>query len=322
MEPSDVDALILGPAVRALSPVPDAPRLSAASAAPLREIAAVDERGAARMLHLPVERPLTIVADGREIVTLMTLGAAPEWLVLGYLSNQRLIDDVTAVRSVEVDWTRGVASVISRQGKLARPSGAAEQESGVAGLLACGLGTVFGDVMRGFDARGAVTTAAATSHTAILAILESMRGYDAIHRAAGSVHSCALFQGGELWAAVEEVSRHNGVDTIAGFMRLHGVDGVDKILFTTGRLTAEMVMKAAHNGIPVMISRNGTTAMGYELAAKLGMTLIGRAANRRYLCYLGADRIVRDADGGANADGGSAAPHAPDRDTHAKFPLD
>jgi FdhD protein len=315
MEPSDVDALILGPAVRALTPVPDAPRLSAASAAPLREITAVDERGAARMMHLAIERPLTILADGREIVTLMTLGAAPEWLVLGYLNNQRLIDDVTAVRSVEVDWTRGVASVISRQGNLRRPSGAAEQGSGAASLLACGLGTVFGDAMRRSDAREAVT-AAAISHTAILAILESMRGHDAIHRAAGSVHSCALFRGGELWAAVEEVSRHNGVDTITGFMRLHGVDGADKILFTTGRLTAEMVMKAAHNGIPVMISRNGTTAMGYELAAKLGMTLIGRAANRRYLCYIGADRIVRD------ADGGSDAPHAADGGTHAKFPLD
>jgi FdhD protein len=116
-----------------------------------------------------------------------------------------------------------------------------------------------------------------------------------VHRAAGSVHSCALFQGGELWAAVEDVSRHNGIDTITGFMALHGMHGADKTLFTTGRLTGEMVMKAAHNGIPVMISRNGTTAMGYELAAKLGMTLIGRAANRRYMCYIGAERIGRDA---------------------------
>lgn len=315
MESSDIDALILGPAGRALTPVPDAPRLSAASAAPLREITAVDERGAARVMHLAIERPLTILADGREIVTLMTLGAAPEWLVLGYLNNQRLIDAVTAVRSVEVDWTRGVASVISRQGNLRQPPRAAEQEGGAASLLACGLGTVFGDVMRRLGERAA-GTAAVTSHTAILAILESMRGHDAIHRAAGSVHSCALFQGGELWAAVEEVSRHNGVDTITGFMKLHGVDGADKILFTTGRLTAEMVMKAAHSGIPVMISRNGTTAMGYELAAKLGMTLIGRAANRRYLCYIGADRIVR------GADGGSDAPHAADGGTHVKFPLD
>jgi FdhD protein len=133
------------------------------------------------------------------------------------------------------------------------------------------------------------------SHAEILAILECMHRHDAVHRAAGSVHSCALFQGGELWAAVEDVSRHNGIDTITGFMALHGMHGADKTLFTTGRLTGEMVMKAAHNGIPVMISRNGTTAMGYELAAKLGMTLIGRAANRRYMCYIGAERIGRDA---------------------------
>jgi FdhD protein len=132
------------------------------------------------------------------------------------------------------------------------------------------------------------------SHAEILAILEYMHRHDAVHRAAGSVHSCALFQGGELCAAVEDVSRHNGVDTITGFMALHGIHGTDKALFTTGRLTGEMVMKAAHNGIAVMISRNGTTAMGYELAAKLDMTLIGRAANRRYLCYLGAEKIVRD----------------------------
>lgn len=315
MESRDIDALILGPAVRALAPVPDAPRLSAASLAPLREIVAVDERGAARTVHLPIERALTIVADGREVVTLMTLGAAPAWLVLGYLRNQRLIDDVSAVRSVEVDWTRGIASVISRQGNVGRPSGDAEPGSGALGPLACGLGTVFGDVIRRFDARDAVT-APTPSHAAIIAILESMRGHDAIHRAAGSVHSCALFQGGELWAAVEEVSRHNGVDTITGFMRLHGVHGADKILFTTGRLTAEMVMKAAHNGIPVLISRNGTTAMGFDIAAKLGMTLIGRAASRRYLCYLGADRIVRD------VAGGSEAAHAFNPGTHVKFSLD
>jgi FdhD protein len=233
----------------------------------------------------------------------MTLGAAPEWLVLGYLRNQRLIDDVAAVRSVEVDWAQGVANVTSRGGILGEPSSAG-QGSGPA-PLGCALGTVFGDVMRRVDAGAGTTSMAAdrTSaaarlqgrslpHAQLLAILESMRRHDAIHRAAGSVHSCALFRGDELWVAVEDVSRHNGVDTLTGFMRLHGVDGADKILFTTGRLTGEMVMKAAHNGIPLMISRNGTTAVGYELAAKLGMTLIGRAANRRYLCYVGAERIA------------------------------
>ena len=314
---SDVSALVLGTAGRAPARVPDAPRLSAASAAPLREIAALDEQGRPRSLHLPIERPLTIAVDGRELVTLMTLGAAPEWLVLGYLRNQRFIDDVAALQSIEVDWTQNIARVTSRQGRLDESVTAAAQGAGAAIPLGCALGTGFGDVMRHLDtgaakaspaaaAAGAMVDGAAAgtagrlqepsvSHAEILAILECMHRHDAIHRAAGSVHSCGLFQGGELWAAVEDVSRHNGIDTITGFMALHGMHGADKTLFTTGRLTGEMVMKAAHNGIPVMISRNGTTAAGYELAAKLGMTLIGRAANRRYMCYIGAERIGRDA---------------------------
>ena len=314
MQPSDISALVLGTAGRAPARVPDAPRLSAASAASLREIAAVDERGTARSLYLPVERPLTIAVDGRELVTLMTLGAAPEWLVLGYLRNQRFIDDVGALQSIEVDWTKNIARVTSRQEWLDESVKAAAQGAGAATPLGCALGTVFSDVMLHLDAGAAKASAAGAmvdgaaavaapgrlqepsiSHAEILAILECMHRHDAVHRAAGSVHSCALFRGGELWAAVEDVSRHNGIDTITGFMALHGMHGADKTLFTTGRLTGEMVMKAAHNGIPVMISRNGTTAMGYGLAAKLGMTLIGRAANRRYMCYIGAERIARDA---------------------------
>ena len=318
MQSSDISALVLGTAGRAPTPVPDAPRLSAASAAPLREIAAVDEQGRTRSLYLPIERPLTIAVDGRELVTLMTLGAAPEWLVLGYLRNQRFIDDVAALQSIEVDWMKNIAHVTSRQDRLDGSVRAAAQGAGAAAPLGCALGTGFSDVMRRLDtgaakaspaaaAAGAMVDGAAAvgtaarlrepsiSHAEILAILECMHRHDAIHLAAGSVHSCGLFQGGELWAAVEDVSRHNGIDTITGFMALHGMHGTDKTLFTTGRLTGEMVMKAGHNGIPVMISRNGTTAMGYELAAKLGMTLIGRAANRRYMCFIGAERIGRDA---------------------------
>ena len=204
---------------------------------------------------------------------------------------------MAALQSIEVDWTKNIARVTSRQERLDESVKAVAQGAGAATPLGCALGTGFGDVMRHLDAGAAKASAAAApsiSHAEILAILECMRRHDPVHRAAGSVHSCALFQGGELWAAVEDVSRHNGIDTITGFMALHGIHGADKTLFTTGRLTGEMVMKAAHNGIPVMISRNGTTAMGYELAAKLGMTLIGRAANRRYMCYIGADRIARD----------------------------
>src|SRR6202453_3449747 len=135
MQPSDICALVLGTAGRAPARVPDAPRLSAASAAPLREIAAVDEGGTARSLYLPIERPLTIAVDGREIVTLMTLGAAPEWLVLGYLRNQRLIDDVAAVRSVEVDWAQGVANVVSRDVSVGNSSSAGSRGGGAAIVL-------------------------------------------------------------------------------------------------------------------------------------------------------------------------------------------
>lgn len=311
MQP-DNSALVLGPACPTPAPVADAPRLSAASAVPLREITAVDERGAARSLQLPIERPLSIVVDGHELVTLLTLGAAPEWLVLGYLHNQRLIDEVAALQSIDVDWTKNIAHIVSRLKSFGESARAAARTGNLPG---CALGTGFGDLMRRLDAGAAQDPAAqdqaardpaaqdpaamaraapSIAHAEILAILDCMRQHDAIHRAAGSVHSCALFQRGELWVAVEDVSRHNGMDTIAGFMALHGVHGADKALFTTGRLTGEMVMKAAHNGIFVMISRNGTTALGFELAAKLGMTLIGRAANQRYVCFIGAERIARD----------------------------
>src|ERR1700678_2383951 len=203
MQPSDTCALVLGTAGRAPARVPDAPRLSAASAAPLREIAAVDERGTARSLYLPIERPLTIAVDGRELVTLMTLGAAPEWLVLGYLRNHRFIDDVAALQSIEVDWTQNIACVTSRQNRLDESGKAAAQGAGAATPLGCALGTGFGDVMRHLDtgaakaspaaaAAGAMVDGAAAvgiagrlrepsiSHAEILAILECMHRHDAI----------------------------------------------------------------------------------------------------------------------------------------------
>jgi FdhD protein len=288
IEPDEVIALVVQPEARALEPVPDAPRLSAASCDSLREIVIVDEHGDHRQIHVPVERPLTVFLDDRELVTLMTLGASPELLVLGYLRNQRIIGDVAAIESITVDWKSGAAAVKTR-------SGAHDIEAGGVRRIVttgCGLGTVFGDLMTQVDAIALPQTAAGRiSQRTLLRVLDTMRQYDAIHHAARSVHSCALFHGADLLVSVEDVSRHNGVDTIAGWMALHGVPGGDKILFTTGRLTGEMVMKSAHNGIPILVSRNGVTAMGYDLAAKLGMTIFGRAANRRFLCYIGAERF-------------------------------
>ena len=289
----DARAWVVQPAVSVLPAVPLAPHLSAAACEPLREIPIVDEQGERRSIQVPVERPLTVCIDDRELVTLMTLGAAPELLVLGYLLNQRIIADVAEIESIAVDWTPGAAAVKTRSGLRGGQLGSTPAIAGLDfAATGCALGTVFGDVMRQLEAVTFPEAAAAhISRDTLLRVLDTMRQYDAIHRAAGSVHSCALFQGAELWVCVEDVSRHNGIDTIAGWMGLHGVAGGDKILFTTGRLTSEMVMKAAHNGIPIMVSRNGVTAMGHDLAARLGMILFGRAANRRFLCYVGSERF-------------------------------
>jgi len=295
MEHSDVMAWVIQPAAAAMRPVPNAPRVTAASCAMLREILIVDEQGDRRPIYVPTERPLTVILDGRELVTLMTLGACPEMLVLGYLRNQRLIGDVAMIESLAVDWNTGSATVTTRAGISGGGAGAAP---GIVGT-ACGLGTVFGDLMIQVEA-GALPQAesARISRSTLSHVLDTMRQHDAIHRAAGSVHSCALFQGADLLVSIEDVSRHNGLDTLAGWMAFHGVAGGDKILFTTGRLTSEMVMKAAHNGVPIVVSRNGVTAMGYDLAVKLGMTLFGRAANRRFFCYTGAERFDPGVDAG------------------------
>ncbi len=279
---------MIQPEARALPAVPGAPRLSGVHFDLLREIQALDEHGARRRIHLPIERPLTVFVDGREIVTLMTLGAQPELLVLGYLRNQRLLDDLTTIESVDVDAQSGRAAVKIRQGA---GDVRAKVENRIIGT-GCSLGTQFSDLMTQVDAIPLPNASSARiSRSTLLRVLETARQHDAIHHAAGSVHSCALFCGANLLASIEDVSRHNGVDTITGWMALHGVSGADKILFTTGRLTGEMVMKAAYNGLPIMVSRNGVTAMGYELASRLGMTLFTRAANRRFLCCVGAERF-------------------------------
>jgi FdhD protein len=291
VEHSDAMAWVIQPTAAALRPVANAPRVTAASCGPLREISVVDEKGERRPIYVPAERPLTVFLDGRELVTLMTLGACPEMLVLGYLLNQRLIGDVAMIESLAVDWNLSSAEVTTRTGG----AGTAGSAPAIVGT-GCGLGTVFSDLMRKMDAitLPQVELARVSGNT-LLHVLETMRQHDAIHRAAGSVHSCALFQGTGLLVSIEDVSRHNGLDTVAGWMAFHGVSGGDKILFTTGRLTSEIVMKAAHNGVPIIVSRNGVTAMGCDLAAKLGMTLFGRAANRRFLCYVGADRFDPEA---------------------------
>ena len=268
--------------------VPGAPRLTSARGELLREINILDEYGARRSIPIPTERPLTVFVDKRELVTLMTLGACPELLVLGYLLNQRLVDGVADIESITVDWDVSAAAVKTRHGI----KNLAEKTARRVVTTGCGQGTVFGDLM---DQVGALrlpeTSQARLRQSTLHGLLEQMRQRNSIHRKAGSVHGCALFAGAEPLVFVEDVGRHNAIDTIAGWMGLHGVTGGDKIFYTTGRLTSEMVMKAAQMGVPIVVSRNGVTAMGHAMAEQLGMALFGRAANRHFLCYTGFERF-------------------------------
>jgi FdhD protein len=274
--------------VPAWQPLADAPRLTQAAGTLLREIPILDECGERRAIHIPAERPLTVFVDKRELVTLMTLGACPELLVLGYLYNQRLIQSVTEVESVSVDWEVSAAAVKTR-------GGIQDIEDKTASRVVttgCGQGTVFGDMLSQLGAlRLPDARAARIRQSTLHGVLEVMRQRNSIHRKAGSVHGCALFRGAELLMFVEDVGRHNAIDTIAGWMAVHGVGGSDKIFYTTGRLTSEMVMKSAQMGVPIIISRNGVTAMGHDIATRLGMALFGRAANRHFLCYTGFERF-------------------------------
>lgn len=275
-------------AAPSLDRLPDAPRMTAARDTLLREIEVMDEYGERRTISIPAERPLTIFVDKREVVTLMTLGASPELLVLGWLRNQRLVQDLADIASITVDWDVGAAAVYTRSGipDLDTRTGRRVVTTG------CGQGTVFGDVMEQVDAiRLPDARAARIRQGTLNSQLDVMRQQDSIHRKAGSVHGCALFQGTQLLMFIEDVGRHNAIDTIAGWMWLHGVEGGDKTFYTTGRLTSEMVMKAAHMGVPIVVSRNGVTQMGHDLATRLGMALFGRAANRHFLCYTGFDRF-------------------------------
>jgi FdhD protein len=269
-------------------PVPGAPRLTAAQGELLREISILDEYGERRSIHIPAERPLTLFVDKRELVTLMTLGASPELLVLGYLLNQRLITEVAEIESITVDWEVGAAAVKTHAGI----ADIAQKTARRVVTTGCGQGTVFGDMMSQLGSvRLPDASQARIRQTTLHALLEQMRQRNSIHRKAGSVHGCALFCSAELLMFVEDVGRHNAIDTIAGWMGLHGVAGADKTFYTTGRLTSEMVMKSAQMGVPIIVSRNGVTAMGHGLAEQLGMSLFGRAANRHFLCYTGFDRF-------------------------------
>jgi FdhD protein len=285
-----IEAFEVQPEARLMPPIANAPKLTAAASESMREISIVDELGVRRTIYIPAERPLTVLLDDRELVTLMTLGASPELLVLGFLFNQRMIKNAAAIESISVDWKSGTAAV--------RTHGSPSEISGFPLRTVpsgSGQGSIFSRLLDHIDAiRLPAVAEARIRGSALRNLLEVMRQHDSIHRHARSVHSCALFQDARLLVSVEDVSRHNALDTISGWMALHGIAGGDKVLFTSGRLTGEMVIKAAQSGVPILVSRNGVSAMGYDLAKKFGMALFGRAVNRRFHCYVGEERLDAD----------------------------
>lgn len=279
------------------------PRLTQAQAPLTHHVEVVNERGETEQVQIPAERPLTIYVDKRELVTLMTLGAQPELLVLGYLRNQRLVESVFDIESITVDWEVNSAAVRTRHG-IARIE---ERTASKVVTTGCGQGSVFGGLMDEVD-RIALPDAQLTQ-AQLYGIVKAIRLKESTYKSAGSVHGCALFQGEELLTFVEDVGRHNAIDTIAGWMWMNpetaAADGVvpenapatpmsgaDKVFYTTGRLTSEMVIKSAQMNVPIVVSRSGMTQMGHAVAQQLGLCAIGRATNRRFVCYSGAHRLV------------------------------
>jgi FdhD protein len=271
------------------------PEITHASRPLTFEVEAINERGEALATPIAGENPLTLYVDKREIVTLMTLGQAPEALAIGYLRNQRLVRSIEEIAAVQVDWETDSVAVTTRSG-IADLDGKMEKRTVTTG---CGQGTVFGSLMEEIDTirlRDDVTLTEETLYT----VLDAVRKHEAIYKSAGAVHGCALATNAnadsKILYFVEDVGRHNAVDAIAGHMWLDSVDGSDKIFYTTGRLTSEMVIKAAQMQIPFLISRSGLTEMGHQIAAKLGITMIGRAAGgKHYLLFTGRHRFLKSA---------------------------
>jgi FdhD protein len=259
--------------------------LTQASAALTHTVDVVNEFGETYSLAIPSERALTVYVDKRELITLMTLGARPEWLVLGYLLNQRLVAGFDDIESITVDWEVGAAAVKTRSGiaDLAQKTARRVVTTG------CGQGSVFGDMMEGVDQLTLPDTR--ITQAELYAVVNAIRLQQSVYKTAGSVHGCALFAGEALLLFVEDVGRHNAIDTIAGWMALNGQHSAGKLLYTTGRLTSEMVVKAAQMGIAVAVSRSGMTQMGHAVAQKLGLCAIGRATNKRFVCFSGFDRL-------------------------------
>ena len=253
-------------------------------------VTAVDETGRVNKGHVAAERALTLYLDKREIVTLMTLSTQPELLVLGWLRNQRLVQPLEEIEAVQVDWETGSVAVTTHNGI----EGLEEKLGRKTVTTGCGQGTVFGHLMD--DLASIRLPQISLSQTRIYGLLQTLSTHNEVYRQAGAVHGCSLCLGDRILRFVEDVGRHNAVDAIAGYMWHDDIAGNNKLFYTTGRLTSEMVIKVAQMGIPVLLSRSGITHMGLELARRVGVTLIARAKGRRFLVYNGVEQIVFDAE--------------------------
>ncbi len=269
--------------------MPNTPELTDAGLDAAYAVNGVNEFGETIAGHIAAERALTIYLDKREIVTLMTLGTQPELLVLGWLRNQRLVKKMQDVKAIQVDWETESVAVTTHK----TITGIDEKLSKKTVTTGCGQGTVYGDMMEGLDK--IKLPKITLKQSLIYDLLSNLNAHNEIYKKAGAVHGCALCNGTDISRFVEDVGRHNAVDAIAGYMWLHDIKGADKIFYTTGRLTSEMVIKVAQMGIPVLLSRSGATQMGYEIAQRIGVVLISRAKGKHFLVYNGAEQIKFDA---------------------------
>ena len=246
-----------------------------------------DQTGARVRLRVVTERPISIWLNGREVVTLMTIGDHPEYLALGYLLNQNILARDDAVERVVFD--EETAAVVVQCAAVAPFEAKMEKRIRTSG---CAQGTVFGDAFSAFES---VVLPAATLHTRWLhPLAKRINATPSLYLEAGAIHGCVLCESDRPLAYMEDVGRHNAVDKIAGWMLREKVEAADKLLYTTGRLTSEMVMKTAMMGVPILVSRSGFTAWGVELARKVGLTLIGRARGERFVALSGQERIQFD----------------------------
>lgn len=266
------------------------PAMTRAGLKPTRAVRVLDEYQNTRELHIAEERPLTLYLDSHEIVTLMTLGTAPEWLALGYIKNQGLISDIGEIKSVQVDWQVNAAAITTHAGR----DDWRERLGPRIVTTGCGQGTVFGDIKQQLDNIDLKPLKIRQSR--LYALLKNLSAHNAVYKSAGAVHGCALCRDAEALIFIEDVGRHNAVDAIAGRLWLEAVSGADKLFYTTGRLTSEMVIKVAQMRIPALLSRSGITQMGLELARDMNITLLARARNKHFLIYHGRENIEFDAE--------------------------